>query len=176
MCHVFHRWILNQDKANTLNSSSKEDLVDKVLEHVADGFSRTSFTVWSKGNEEMDLKVTKITIQKKSGKQEFHKTSLDFLLLSFGSFNVYSSYLYSPILNIWNISDILYQWHYVSNMFWELSEGKPNTKALQKLIQMWPSSSQLKFLSWINSETTESTGSTHPSMEWRGTPGWSRGY
>jgi len=31
MCHVFH--------------SSKEDLVDKVLEHVADGFSRTSFTV-----------------------------------------------------------------------------------------------------------------------------------
>ena len=37
--------------SNTLHFSSKEDLVDKVLEHVADGFSRTSFTVWAKDND-----------------------------------------------------------------------------------------------------------------------------
>ena len=40
--------------------SSKEDLVDKVLEHVADGFSRTSFTVWDKDNKDEDLKKTRM--------------------------------------------------------------------------------------------------------------------
>ena len=77
MCHVFHRYfsitfcwpltftslyitfVCMKFLSITLNFSSKEDLVDKVLEHVADGFSRTSFTVWAKHSEDRDLKKWK---------------------------------------------------------------------------------------------------------------------
>ena len=73
MCHVFHRYfsitfcwpltftslyitfVCMKFLSSTLNFSSKEDLVDKVLEHVADGFSRTSFTVWAKHSEDREV-------------------------------------------------------------------------------------------------------------------------